>query len=390
MIEDEFAPVPPGQPHVYRSESGHKQTVRQHPGLIIDAHSPVHAANRDQYHGRYGVGPACDAHADSRNQEKLCGANQARADPRGEGNPRRPKSRTNPKHITIEPEQKVTAQGRHHEGNREMHGHGMQGVTGYGDARTRILGCDLLNHRAGAVRFAHRCLRPVKRFSVPIIFAGFAVTGCSGSHSTLDPAGPSAQAIATLWWIMLGGSAAIFVSTSAALVVAWSRPSTFGARPYRLLITWGGLVLPCIILVSLLISAFVLGERLVTAFGSAAPLRIEAEGRQWQWEFRYPEAAGSVTTLDILHIPAGREVELTVTGIDVIHSFWVPRLGGKIDVIPGHRNKIRLMAEKPGSYGGVCAEFCGIGHSQMRFTVVAHTAEEYGAALSRSANGYEP
>lgn len=213
--------------------------------------------------------------------------------------------------------------------------------------------------------------------------------GCAGDLSALDPAGPSAQAIATLWWIMLAGATAIFVATSAVLALGWTRPGIFGTRSSRILVVWGGLILPSVVLVALVFSAFVLGERLVARPGSAEPLRLEAEGRQWQWTFRYPEAGGLVT-VDTLHIPAGREIAFTVTSADVIHSFWVPRLGGKIDAVPGHRNTIRLRADRPGRYGGACAEFCGIGHTAMRFTVVAHPAADYDAALRLAAAGAAP
>ena len=215
------------------------------------------------------------------------------------------------------------------------------------------------------------------------------LAGCSGDLSALDPAGPSARVIATLWWIMLAGSTLIFAATAAVLALAWVRPRLLGQRAPRHLVLWGGLVLPSIILAALVLSAFVLGERLIGSSGSATPLRIEAEGRQWQWEFRYPTAGGAVT-LDTLHIPAGRQIEFSVTSIDVIHSFWVPRLGGKIDAIPGHRNTIRLSADRPGRYGGVCAEFCGEGHGPMTFTVEAHAAEDYDAILARIAAGGNP
>lgn len=209
---------------------------------------------------------------------------------------------------------------------------------------------------------------------------------CSGELSTLDPAGPSARAIATLWWIMLAGSAVIFAATSAALVLAWARPGAFGPRPSRPLLLWGGLILPSVILALLVFSAFTLGERLLAGSGSGGALRLEAEGRQWQWVFRYP-TAGDLVTIDTLHIPAGQEIEVVVTSADVIHSFWVPRLGGKIDAIPGHRNSIRLLATEPGRYGGLCAEYCGIGHAPMQFVVVAHPAAEYDAMLLRLAAG---
>lgn len=214
------------------------------------------------------------------------------------------------------------------------------------------------------------------------------LAACTGDLSTLDPAGPSAAAIATLWWTMLAGSVVIFVATALALAVAWLRPAALGARGPRTLVLWGGLVLPSLILSALVLAAFLLGERLIGR-GFAAPLEIEAEGRQWSWEFRYPAAGGAATT-DVLHIPAGRDVAFTVTSTDVIHSFWVPRLGGKIDAIPGHRNTIRLRADTPGQFGGVCAEFCGVGHGPMTFTVEVHPPEAYDGVLEAIAAGRQP
>ena len=111
-------------------------------------------------------------------------------------------------------------------------------------------------------------------------------------------------------------------------------------------------------------------------------LRVEARPQQWVWEFRYPGVEGATT--GTLHLPAGRPVDVAVIGTDVIHSFWVPRLGGKIDAIPGHVNVIRLSADRPGTYGGVCAEFCGTGHADMAFTVIAHPPETYAPALAEA------
>lgn len=223
-------------------------------------------------------------------------------------------------------------------------------------------------------------------FRTFVLFASALVLpACAGELSTLDPAGPSAAAIALLWWTMFAGSAVIFLATAVALIVAWIRPSALGTQAPRTLVLWGGLVLPSVVLTALVLTAFVLGDRLVGR-GPEPFLRIEAEGRQWSWEFRYPEA-GSLATTDVVHIPAGRDVAFTVTSADVIHSFWAPRLGGKIDAIPGHRNVIRLRADVPGRYGGVCAEFCGIGHGPMTFTVEAHPPEDYDRVLADIAAG---
>ena len=96
---------------------------------------------------------------------------------------------------------------------------------------------------------------------------------------------------------------------------------------------------------------------------------------------------GAPSTFDVLHIPVDRPVEVMATSTDVVHSFWVPQLGGKIDATPGHAARLRIMADRPGHYGGVCAEYCGTGHSGMRFRVEAHDAEDF---RRLAAGGFEP
>ena len=175
---------------------------------------------------------------------------------------------------------------------------------------------------------------------------------------------------------MLAGATAIALGMGALLAAAWAGwPRLAAAHPDRLTL-WGGLVFPLVVLIALVAAALALGERLRP--GGAA-LRVEAEARQWEWRFAYPAAglAGAGT----LHIPAGRDVDVAVTSADVIHSFWVPRLAGKIDAIPGHVTLVRLHAAEPGRYEGVCAEFCGLGHAAMPFAVLAHPPEAYEARL---------
>jgi cytochrome c oxidase subunit 2 len=222
---------------------------------------------------------------------------------------------------------------------------------------------------------------PAATPTLAIATAAIALSGCAGDLSTLQPAGPAAGAIARLWWIMLAGSAVLFLGVSAVLLVAWMAPAWLGRSPARRLVLWGGLVMPSVVLTALVTTAFALGEVLLMR-SDDPPLRIEAAARMWSWDFRYPDGG---MTENVLHIPAGRDVEFLVTSADVIHSFWVPRLGGKIDAVPGHVNRIRLRADSPGRYGGVCAEFCGEGHSAMRFSVEAHAADDYDAVLAREA-----
>ena len=106
-------------------------------------------------------------------------------------------------------------------------------------------------------------------------------------------------------------------------------------------------------------------------------LRVEVIGHQWWWEFRYPEL-GIVTATD-LHLPAGRPVSLEIASTDVIHSFWVPRLGGKRDAIPGKVTRIVLTADAPGEYYGQCAEFCGASHANMRHFAIVETPDAFAA-----------
>mgnify|MGYP001286519007 CR=1 FL=1 len=178
---------------------------------------------------------------------------------------------------------------------------------------------------------------------------------------------------------MLAGGTAIFLATSLVLAAALFRPAGLRVLGARRLILWGGLILPSIVLTALVAAALALGERLVVAGQAPAELRIEAVARQWTWEFRYP---GGETTTDRLYLPVGRPVDVALVSSDVIHSFWIPRLGGKLDAIPGHVNVIRLSADRVGTYGGVCAEYCGSGHAPMRFIVEAREEAEFAELLA--------
>ncbi len=179
---------------------------------------------------------------------------------------------------------------------------------------------------------------------------------------------------------MFWGSVVLFALVLGLLATSLLRPRLIARIKPMHWIIGGGLVLPVPILLGLLFAALMLGERLLPLPGADAPMRIEAKASQWQWRFAYPSVAGSGETA-VLHLPAGEPVDIVVTAEDVIHSFWIPRLGGKIDAIPGRENTIRLEASKPGTYRGICAEYCGQGHETMGFVVEAHAAHSYRSAL---------
>ncbi len=177
-----------------------------------------------------------------------------------------------------------------------------------------------------------------------------------------------AQGIATLWWVMLWGGVAIFTFMMVLFLWLWLRPDSGRRVPTVWWVAGGGIAFPLPVIVILTGVALWQGER---ALGGTAPLKIEAEAVMWEWRFSYPDT-DMAPTVNRMHMPAGRDVEIVVTSPDVIHSFWVPRLGGKIDAIPGHANTIVLHADRAGDFGGVCAEYCGVGHQDMDFTVTAH------------------
>lgn len=191
-----------------------------------------------------------------------------------------------------------------------------------------------------------------------------------------------------LWWVLLGGAVLIFGLVMALLALGFrrraegppqSRPES-GETGERVWL-WGlGIGFPAVTLLALTGYGLVVGERLLPR---AAPdlVRVSAEARQWEWTFGYVDAPGRATAR-ILHIPAGRPVDVAITSVDVVHSFWVPRLAGKLDAIPGHVNVLRLEAAAPGEYAGVSAEFSGAGYREHVFAVLAHDPASWDAFLA--------
>jgi cytochrome c oxidase subunit 2 len=197
----------------------------------------------------------------------------------------------------------------------------------------------------------------------------------SGSPSALDPKGPAAERIAGVWWLMLGLAVVVYVVVTALILVASLRRRREEGRGLdeNRFIWWGGVILPTIVLVGLGVVTVTATADLRQAVDGA--LRIEVEGYKWWWEARYPDT-GFVTANEI-HIPVGQPVELELTSADVIHSFWVPQLAGKVDLVPGQSNILRVQADEPGEYRGQCAEYCGLQHGRMAFLVIADPPEEF-------------
>lgn len=183
---------------------------------------------------------------------------------------------------------------------------------------------------------------------------------------------------------MLIGAAAIFLLVVVLLVIAFRRGEDVpddraDARHERIWIKAMGLGFTLSVLAALTVWGIIIGERLLPRPGPEV-VSVGAMGAQWTWHFTYEDAPGRETE-GILHIPAGRPVDVGIQSADVIHSFWVPRLAGKLDAVPGHTNVLRIQADAPGDYAGQGAEFSGVGYTGHRFTVRAHDEAGWDAFL---------
>ena len=216
-----------------------------------------------------------------------------------------------------------------------------------------------------------------------LLAAGAVLAGCGGGQSTLNPDSPASHDIATLWWWMLVIACVVFAGAVGLLGVAWLRrrraglPVVEGGSRRNLgLVLVFGMGIPAVVNIALFVIAnFVVIKHTEAPAASTTPMTIEVVGKQWFWEVRYPGTAA--VAANEIHIPVRTRVNVVATTGDVIHSFWVPRLNRKIDMIPGRQNRVLLYADKPGRYRGQCAEFCGEEHAHMAMYVYAQPPAEF-------------
>lgn len=211
-----------------------------------------------------------------------------------------------------------------------------------------------------------------------VLFLAVVLTaGCAGPLSTLDPAGPVAGQIAWLWWAMLAGAGVLTLLVLVLVAMGFGGPRPVAARVWTHRM---GLWFSLGVLSVTLGAGLWVGERILPR-GDA--VEVTAHSFQWGWRFGHPDGMGGwIAAEGVLHIPAGEPVDVVVTSADVIHAFWVPRLAGKIDAIPGRENRLRLQADAPGIYAGRSAEFSGVGYAGMTFTVIAHAPDDWPAAIA--------
>ena len=214
------------------------------------------------------------------------------------------------------------------------------------------------------------------------------------SNLALDPMGPGAATIAGHWWVLCWTALAVCIIVLVLLAVAVLRarrrsiePDSGSERRGQSLVIFGGGIVPLVIL---------LGTTVFILVGLASfddpvdedALRIRITGHMFWWQIEYPDHG--FETANELHIPVGEPVRIQLESADVIHSFWVPQLHGKLELVPGRTNELVIQADAPGSYLGVCAEFCGLQHANMRFSVIAQMPDDFDGWAEAQAEDASP
>ena len=206
----------------------------------------------------------------------------------------------------------------------------------------------------------------------------------------LDPRGPEAEQIVTLYWLMFACAMVVLAIVAGAIIYSGikfrDRPG-HSARQFHshnmLELTWT--VIPTLMVISFTVLSW---NKLnfINDVDSNVAMTVKVEGRQWSWAFTYPDQqlfklqdGSTLQSGQQLDIPIGQKIKLELTSKDVIHSFWIPNLGGKKDAVPGHTTSLWIQADQPGTFKGQCYEYCGDGHADMLLTVVAHSASDYTA-----------
>ena len=202
-------------------------------------------------------------------------------------------------------------------------------------------------------------------------------TGCGGANSALNPAGEDAEKIAELFWWMMGGAVLVWVGVAALAVYAVRARKDIDRERQAKSMILAGAITPVIVLVVLL----TYGLRLLPVVRAPAPdgaLRISVKGERWWWRIQYQLPDGqSFELANEIRMPVTEPVEFVLESDNVVHSFWIPSLGGKMDLIPGRVNRLVLRPTRTGTFRGMCAEFCGTAHAKMSFAVIVLSRPEY-------------
>jgi cytochrome c oxidase subunit II len=212
-----------------------------------------------------------------------------------------------------------------------------------------------------------------------------------GDHSDFNPAGPQASNIEWLYWVIFWIVLGAFVLTIIAFARASARSHTSSTEmlPIRKdpegdrRAAWAvgiAVAVTVLILFAVLFLSVITGKK-VEGLTSSNPVTIQITGHQWWWEVIYPnpQADQTVTTANEIHVPVGKPVVILTHSADVIHSFWAPSVNGKRDLLPGYSSAFWIQIDKAGTYHGQCAEFCGLQHAHMGFSIVAEDESQFEA-----------
>jgi len=198
----------------------------------------------------------------------------------------------------------------------------------------------------------------------------------AADHSTFSPVGPKSDFTTFAWWLLFAVAAfvcVVVISLAVGAVIARRRSTVHEGESKGFVLAFG-VVIPALVLAATF-ALSITGIAKVSKPSEPTRLTVEVVGHQWWWEVRYP-GSGAITANEI-HLPVGTPVELRLTSDDVIHSFWVPAIMPKLDLIPGHTNDTWLTVDDAGTYRGQCAEYCGAQHAHMAFSVVAESEQKF-------------
>ncbi len=215
-----------------------------------------------------------------------------------------------------------------------------------------------------------------------ILLVGLLLSGCMPVTNVFNPASPIAGREASLFWIVLGISLVVFLIVDGGLVYIVIRdrgrkgdntppPQIHENRVLEAI--WTGI--PVLLVIILFVLTVATMRAVAAPALSPNDIKVTVVSHRWWWEFDYPDLG--IKTANELHIPAGANVQINLESVDVIHSFWVPQLSGKTDVIPGQTNTMWLTSDQIGEYAGQCSEFCGTQHANMRFKVIVEPRADF-------------
>jgi cytochrome c oxidase subunit 2 len=213
-----------------------------------------------------------------------------------------------------------------------------------------------------------------------------------GHHNVLHPAAPQAGHIEWLYWFTFWILFAVFVLMIASFTRAGAKARVVSSHPLPVIekdeegdrrAGWAvgtAIGITVITLFVVLVVSVITGKR-VEGLTSNNPVTIQITGHQWWWEVTYPnsQADQTVTTANEIHVPVGSPIVILTSSQDVIHSFWAPNITGKRDLLPGYSSAFSFEIDKAGIYHGQCAEFCGLQHAHMGFSIIAETVDKFEA-----------